>query len=309
MTPEMARKYLAKNESNRNLRPKKVAEYRMQMEKGYWHLTPQGISISTEGRLLNGQHRLQAVVEYGKPVPMVITTGVEPGTQQYMDSGAPRRIADNLKMFDDEKNTTQLVALCRGLNLFDTGILEPIVLDDARKILKSYRTSVDWAQSLPQRPLPRTAYFFAPMVWIHKFGWADEVAAFADEMATLAGLERGSPVIALFKAIERRSKMAGGGAFRSIGLALMTFNALRAYMEDEELTSRSLHATPGGFDYFNILVKDIDTKKARRGETCRWGGGCDFKMSTAPGKPSPNGVPNKNRRCWLHTNFSQKRRG
>lgn len=297
MTPELAKKYLAKNTSNRNVRPKKVDEYVTMMRKGYWHLTSEGISLDPDGNLLDGQHRLLAVIEYGKPVQMTVCTGLPPGTQQYMDSGIPRRVADNLKMFDGEKSASQLVAMSRAITLFENGQWEPVLLDDARKMLRRYRQQIEWMQGLPSKQLPRTAYFFAPLAWIHKHGWHTEAELFADELATLEGLTRGSPVIALYKALDR-VKTVGGGARRSIATSMLTFAALRAYMEEEQVTARNIHANTVGFDYFNVLVKDIDTKKRRRGDTCRWRHGCNFKSVNGTGRDG---------RCWIHQHFTLKR--
>ena len=297
MTPKLAQKYLSQNQSNRNLRRRKVAEYKRQMEKGYWHLTPQGIALSADGKLLNGQHRLQAVVEYGKPVQMVVTTGVTHGAQQYMDSAIPRRVADNLKMFDGEVSATRLVAAAKALQLFDTGLWEPVILDDARKMIKKYRDSVDWMNTQPSNQLPRSAYFFAPLIWLHHHGWGDEIELFADEMATMEGLTKGSPVIALHKALARLQK--GGGWKRSIHISMMTFNALRFYMEEEPVESRQISMTSSGFDYFNTQIKTIPKRRSKG--TCMWHKGCSFKVVPASGSQPATDL------CWLHYNIKQKR--
>ena len=291
MTPKLAQKYLEKNESNRNLRPKKVAEYRRQMEKGYWHLTPQGISISPEGKLINGQHRLHAVIAFGEAVPMVVTTGVPHEAQQYMDTGVTRRIYDALKMFDNEKNAHQLTAMSRAIQLFDTGRWDTVLLDDVRATIKLYRESFDWVQELPSKQLPRSSYFLGALAWIHHHGWAAEVEMFAHEMATLEGLSKGSPVIALQRAVARLAATKVG-KWRSVGMSMMTFSGLRAYVEEEAITSRHIHANTVGFDYFNTIIKTVP--KRRSSGTCKWKAGCVFPLLTE-------------RECWLHSNFKTKR--
>ncbi len=70
ITPAFAAELLNKNTENRPMSRHKVAKWVDQMETGKWKLTHQGVAISDAGVLLDGQHRLQAIVEYGKPVEM-----------------------------------------------------------------------------------------------------------------------------------------------------------------------------------------------------------------------------------------------
>src|SRR5579872_3737284 len=73
ISPERADQLLARNEGNRQLRPQRVAFFAGIINRDEWRLTSQGISISPTGRLLNGQHRLAAVVASGRTVPIQIT--------------------------------------------------------------------------------------------------------------------------------------------------------------------------------------------------------------------------------------------
>jgi hypothetical protein len=306
MTPQKAAKYLAKNASNRNMRLRKVAEYKRQMDKGYWRLTSEGISVGSDGTLLDGQHRLQAVIEHGKAVPMVVITGLPPGTQQYMDSGIPRRVGDNLKMFDGEKSGHWLAAVCRALVLFETGDWgSPLTLDEARAVIKKFRASVDWAQTVSSRRtsgMQTSAYFYAPLVWLHHHGWGDEIEQFAHEMETLEGLQRGSAVLALHRAFSRVSdKARSDSGNRSVAVSMKTFAALRAYMENEELSSRAVRANPAGFDYFSAQVHTLP--KRRFGAACRWAKGCSFK---APGATEKSRSDDQ-KLCYIHKNFRSRK--
>lgn len=72
ITSEMARQWLLKNNFNRAQRPDLVADYVRQIREGRWRRTHQGIAFSEKGTLLDGQHRLFAVVEAGIAVPMLV---------------------------------------------------------------------------------------------------------------------------------------------------------------------------------------------------------------------------------------------
>ena len=69
ITPKMAEALLQKNETNRTLSLKTVEAYAEDMRQGHWdYRSDCGISIDSEGILRDGQHRLNAIIKYGKPV-------------------------------------------------------------------------------------------------------------------------------------------------------------------------------------------------------------------------------------------------
>jgi hypothetical protein len=76
VTPELAKKYLEMNTINRPILPSRVSSYSSQMKAGDWDLTHQGIAFGRNGSLLDGQNRLMAVIESGKSVKMLVTTGL-----------------------------------------------------------------------------------------------------------------------------------------------------------------------------------------------------------------------------------------
>lgn len=77
MTPEIAKAYLETNKGNRNVRPSQVAFLANSMTRGDWVLTHQGIAISKDGILIDGQHRLLAVIKANMAIPMMVTYGLD----------------------------------------------------------------------------------------------------------------------------------------------------------------------------------------------------------------------------------------
>lgn len=96
VTPHMARAWLAENGSNRSLRRILIRTYANEMMAGRWRVTGEAIQFGTDGRLLNGQHRLNAVIMADTAVPMLVVSGVDPDAQLVMDSGAKRTASDAL---------------------------------------------------------------------------------------------------------------------------------------------------------------------------------------------------------------------
>jgi len=113
MTPDLAMSILEKNTGNRTIRPSKVSEYAIVIRNGDWQLTPQGVIISKDGRLLDGQHRLHAIVKSGVTVPMVVSEGVDEELYKYLDRGAARSTADALN--EDKKFIETVRFLCRRI--------------------------------------------------------------------------------------------------------------------------------------------------------------------------------------------------
>lgn len=62
MTPELAAKMLANNVGNRALRKTTVRAYAADMKAGEWRCTHQPIAQNASGQLVDGQHRLSAVI-------------------------------------------------------------------------------------------------------------------------------------------------------------------------------------------------------------------------------------------------------
>jgi hypothetical protein len=99
VTPEQAKLWLAVNyASQRKVNRNTVTSYAEQMRKGLWYGdNGEAIKFSTTG-LIDGQHRLLAVVEYGQPVVMLIIRGLPDEHMQAMDMGKKRSLADILKI-------------------------------------------------------------------------------------------------------------------------------------------------------------------------------------------------------------------
>jgi len=107
ITKEIAEIYLKKNNGNRILRDKIVNYYADQMKRGQWMLTGQGISFDEKGNLIDGQHRLAAIVKSGISQEMLIIENVKKETFSVYDTGKLRSTGDILKI-DGVKNSTNI---------------------------------------------------------------------------------------------------------------------------------------------------------------------------------------------------------
>lgn len=120
ITAEIAELWLTRNRKNRPIRVTRVAAMTRDMQHGGWAYTGEAIKFSTDGTLIDGQHRLRAVVNSGATVKMFVVLDVPPESQAYMDAGARRTAADALA-FKDEANSSTLAATARFAILFESG--------------------------------------------------------------------------------------------------------------------------------------------------------------------------------------------
>ena len=110
VTPECAAWALQFNTNNRRLRPSHVKWLVKMMQSQEWQEQhPSPLAFSTKGILLDGQHRLTAVVQHGQQVVMTVVTGRSPETFAYIDSGEKRSMHDRLSV--DDSTTTNMRAI------------------------------------------------------------------------------------------------------------------------------------------------------------------------------------------------------
>jgi hypothetical protein len=99
MTPERADELLRHSFGKieqRHLSEKRVRQLVGALERGEWRVTHQGVALDEEGIVIDGQHRLEAIRRYGKPVEIMVTEGVPRESFSVIDVGAKRTTADAL---------------------------------------------------------------------------------------------------------------------------------------------------------------------------------------------------------------------
>ena len=125
VTPKMALEILNKHlvpEHQRKLSEAVVESYACIMRAGQWLLTHQGIAIDETGELIDGQHRLRAIVASGVTVPLMVTTGIphngnETGvlTIDAIDRGTERGVGAQLQLRHGISNGNLTAGAFRGV--------------------------------------------------------------------------------------------------------------------------------------------------------------------------------------------------
>ncbi|MCC6392617.1 MAG: hypothetical protein IT167_18600 [Bryobacterales bacterium] len=91
VTPELARQWLEKNvHNNRPLTDSLVIRYGVDMLEGRWQYNGDAIRFDTDGRLIDGQHRLHACIEAKLSFDTDVLFGLAPETIRTIDIGKSR---------------------------------------------------------------------------------------------------------------------------------------------------------------------------------------------------------------------------
>jgi len=99
VTPAVAEIWLGHNADNRPLRQAQVDALTGAIQRGEWKLDGSPIRFDTNGNLVDGQHRLWAIIEADTPVEVAVVVGLEPDTRLTVDSAlAKRSTSDTLRM-------------------------------------------------------------------------------------------------------------------------------------------------------------------------------------------------------------------
>lgn len=92
ITPDEARLILMGNRNNRNPNLQRVSEYARQIRAGEWQDVHQGILLGKNGELIDGQHRLLAIIKANIPARLVVFIDESISTPRgvQIDEGAAR---------------------------------------------------------------------------------------------------------------------------------------------------------------------------------------------------------------------------
>ncbi|SNB07231.1 conserved hypothetical protein [Flavobacterium psychrophilum] len=107
ISPEVAKTILQNNSGNRNISNAKLMEYYNQMIQGkYKEGTAEPLKISNKGRLLDGQHRLTALIKANMTIEFLVARDLDESIFDVLDTGKSRGAADVLSMANVPNSTT-----------------------------------------------------------------------------------------------------------------------------------------------------------------------------------------------------------
>lgn len=91
ITPELAQHYLTFNRNNWDVIPARIEGYADEMRRGEWKENGSTIVFSKSARLIDGQHRLQAILKAGVSIFMLVVYGCDEDSQVTIDVGRTKK--------------------------------------------------------------------------------------------------------------------------------------------------------------------------------------------------------------------------
>jgi hypothetical protein len=205
ITPSLARLWLDNaNKCNRHISDFSVMQYACDMRDGRWEDNGDSLRFNLNGDLIDGQHRLLAVIECGIPLEADVVFGLSPKAKGTIDIGRVRSAAD-IAHFDGMKNTTNACALAYmllihrkyGIHRMNNTELKPTktqvvaaVKDDPR-ISEVAGQSSAWGRSLVAPRIVNFCHYLFSEQHRHKAN------QFFSGLVTGTGLDATSPIYQL----------------------------------------------------------------------------------------------------------------
>lgn len=119
--PALATYMLSRNVSNRPLKMNRVNEYYQDMIRGrYKEGTAETIKMSDKNHLLDGQHRLTALVKAGVTLEFLVAEGLDESIFDVLDTGGNRSASDIFSL-GEVPNYTQTSTMIRKYLNFKSG--------------------------------------------------------------------------------------------------------------------------------------------------------------------------------------------
>lgn len=118
ITPEIARDLLKRNNMNRPLNKRHVENLKTQMLNNLWIFDGSPIKLDIRGRLLDGQHRLNAIIEANYSADFVVISGIPIEAFKVMDTGKTRTASDSIAI-DIPVNSSMISDVSRSIITFD----------------------------------------------------------------------------------------------------------------------------------------------------------------------------------------------
>lgn len=257
VTPSLAKEWLDRNVKNRGQRSKAVAAYGRDINGGDWVVTGETIKFDWFGNLIDGQHRLEAVVATQRSIQTFVVYGVPPKAQDRIDSGVPRSFRDQLQLAE-VKYASTLSALCRRIFLWEPPHNERVDFSKAKV------THADLERTMAAHPeVFECAEFVEPLAnkvgvarsrlafvyWVFRQIDQELGQEFVTKLASGANLADGDPILALRERIRREGSGSKARNYESM-LVWLSVYAWNHWMDGRAVAK--LQLPPGGMKSENF---------------------------------------------------------
>lgn len=250
VTPELARFILAEyNVSNRPIRTHKVSEFCDEMNVDRWVNTRVPLIFSEDNQLIDGQHRLRAVAQFGAPVRMDMVFRADAKAFAFVDRGSKRHASDILAI-DGIPNSKTVAAAIQWIEQYDRGDLNTTTRKKIRlkpdQVLEKYHELPRLQESVdPGRAVAKTRLAPSSIATAMHYICAQQSRTAADEFfsrvadgVALSGND--DPAFKLRTSLIINLGRVGDAKLHPVRMAAYFIKAWNAYRKGEELRQLKL---------------------------------------------------------------------
>jgi len=255
VTPRRAEAYLRANKQNRTPRSSYVASLARDMATGRWRFNGEPLIFSADGTLMDGQHRLMAVLESNTPVQLLVVRGVAPDAFASIDCGRSRTAGDVFKI-EGVKNYSTVAAaahlLWRHRNGGLSGAMTPTTAErvDIKTSDPGLLDALDYVLSGDTRVFRRIIppSFMAFFLYCAREVDSHKADLFVDGLKTGDGLTKRSPVKVLRERLIENSSQINGKSLGVTPQRYLVFAAWRGFRDGRQMIKLQLpkRGTEGG---------------------------------------------------------------
>jgi len=242
--PKKARQYLDMMPRNRRQRGRVKDRYIKAMTKGQWKLTGEAIKFNTRGELIDGQHRLEAIIASNKEVEILVCRNVPAEAFMELDTGATRSPGDLLTVagYDYTNGVASAIRFITSIYKVEAGTVSPsslarervdpeTLLEYAEAYSEALVESVRKTMSKQARTVCSPPAMFAALYYVfaeHNKKGADQ---FFDTLIDGLGYEQGrhDPIYQLRRMLEqfKASKHQRRPNFYKAAITIKAWNAFQ----------------------------------------------------------------------------------
>jgi hypothetical protein len=236
-TKELVDCLLSMNTSNRPIRKSAVTKYANEIKAGRWILTNQGIGVSDDGVLIDGQHRLEALKQCGYPeVEILLVINLPASSAMAVDQHAKRSARDMIKFAFDARVNRLAPAIATSLMTSVMNKRSPHSMHDIYDCITNYMVEIEQVTSIPKS----STFFAAPHLaaFVHcisdGIGTIEQLRKFISDVESGELLTKQDPQLHLRNFIITTRKSSAGELLRLERFA-KSKKAFTAYAKGEQM--------------------------------------------------------------------------
>jgi hypothetical protein len=226
VTPKSAAAYLQRTQElidagqfrQRSISESTVDCLAREITSGHWVETHQGIAIATNGAVLDGRHRLTAIIKAGVPVKTWVATdvplvalqnGVTINTIDAVDRNRPRPTGTMLGISHGYTNGNSWAALAKNIVVFITGNTQAkLSLTTTLEVIKIWKNEAQLLLDLKHHIRSNTRLW--AVMSLYAYVDSTKAQVMTDKFFTKVGLKADEPVLKLEQFVSRTNIQSYG---------------------------------------------------------------------------------------------------